>query len=123
MPRGCRSALVLLLALVAGAVVAGCNAGERPATARSAQPAVSEHEPPETMLAAPIRWRRSQPRGLPHAGRLVRGVQLPAEGEDFFTWDPIRNTVPNRGARRHATDRLLRVLLRVLGEYRAAHPD
>ncbi len=50
-------------------------------------------------------------------------MQLPSEGEDFFTWDPIRNTVPNRAWRRWGTDRLLRVLLRVLRDYRAAHPE
>ena len=27
--------------------------------------------------------------GATNDGFLVRGVQLPAEGEDFFTWDPI----------------------------------
>ena len=74
------------------------------------------------MLAAPIQWRHSRAVGLPNSGRLVDGVQLPSEGEDFFTWDPIRNTVPNRGWRRYGTDRLLQVLLAVLREYRAAHP-
>jgi murein endopeptidase len=70
----------------------------------------------------PIRWRRSRAVGLPHAGRLVRGVQLPAEGTDFFTWDPILRRQPNRGWRRHGTDRLLRTLLRVVRDHRAAHP-
>ena len=74
------------------------------------------------MLAEPIQWRESVALGRPNAGRLVRGVQLPSEGEDFFTWDPIRHTTPNRDWRRHGTDHLVRVLLRVLAEFRAAHP-
>ena len=87
-----------------------------------ARAAAEPAEPAEAMLAEPVRWRRSVAVGLPHAGRLVRGVQLPSEGEDFFTWDAVRDTVPNRDWRRHGTDRLLRVLLQVLGEFRAANP-
>jgi murein endopeptidase len=81
-----------------------------------------EREEPETMLAEPIRWRRSTAVGQTNAGRLANGVQLPSEGEEFFTWDPIRRTVPNRGWRRWGTDRLIRVVLRVVREFRAAHP-
>jgi murein endopeptidase len=84
------------------------------------QPAVLE--PPESMLAEPIEWRRSTAVGRTNAGRLVNGVELPSEGEHFFTWDPIHNTTPNRPWRRHATDRMIRVLLQVIGEFRAANP-
>jgi murein endopeptidase len=80
------------------------------------------HEPPDSMLAEPLDWRVSTAVGKPDAGRLVNGVQLPSEGEHFFTWDPIRNTTPNRPGRRYATDRLVRVLLDVLADFRAAHP-
>ena len=83
-------------------------------------------EPTGTRAGAPdrptVQWRESRALGLPHAGRLVRGVQLPAEGQTFFTWDPIRRTSPNRGWRRYGTDRLVRVVLRVLRAYDAAHP-
>lgn len=61
--------------------------------------------------------------GTPAAGRLVGGVRLPGEGADFFTWDPRLHEVPNRPWRRWATDRLVRVLTRVVHEYAAAHPD
>jgi Zinc carboxypeptidase/Penicillin-insensitive murein endopeptidase len=70
----------------------------------------------------PIRWRRSLSLGLPHAGRLVNGVRLPAEGPHFFTWDPVRRRKPNRPWRRYGSDRLVRAVLRVLDEYAAAHP-
>jgi murein endopeptidase len=110
--------VIALLAAAAIATVAVFGDDSTPAGA--SRPSL---EPPETMLAGPVRWRRSAAVGLPYAGRLMRGVQLPSEGEAFFTWDPIHRTTPNRGWRRHGTDRLLRVLLRVLGEFHAAHPD
>jgi murein endopeptidase len=52
----------------------------------------------------------------------VNGVGLPAQGAHFYTWDPIRKHSPNRGWRRWGTDRLIRVLLRVARQYRAANP-
>jgi protein MpaA len=67
-------------------------------------------------------WRQSRTLGTPTAGRLVDGVQLPAEGRDFFTWDPALDRSPNRPWRRFGTDRLVRTVLRVLAEFRAAHP-
>jgi murein endopeptidase len=69
-----------------------------------------------------VRWRRSVAVGDPAAGRLIRGVRLPSEGENFFTWDPVRRRSPNRSWRRWGTDRLVRLLLRVAREYHAAHP-
>ncbi len=69
-----------------------------------------------------IHWRRSQAIGLPHAGRLLRGVRLPAEGAHFFTWDPIHRRSPNRAWRRWGTDDLVRTTLRVVRAYAAAHP-
>jgi murein endopeptidase len=69
-----------------------------------------------------IRWRRSVAVGDPAAGRLIRGVRLPSEGEHFFTWDPVKRRSPNRDWRRWGTDRLVRLVLQVAHEYRAAHP-
>ena len=71
----------------------------------------------------PIAWRESRAIGLPYAGRLKAGVRLPAEDAGYFTWDPVRNTTPNRSWRRYGTDRLVRTLLDVLGEFQDAHPD
>ena len=65
-----------------------------------------------------IRWSRSTSVGLPHAGRLVDGVQLPVEGWDWVTWDPERNRVPNRANRLYGTDALVRTVLGVVGDYR-----
>jgi penicillin-insensitive murein endopeptidase len=69
-----------------------------------------------------IEWRDSTALGSHSAGRLVGGVRLPAEGRSFLTWDPVLRRSPNRPWRRHGTDRLVRVLLRVARDFRAAHP-
>jgi murein endopeptidase len=69
-----------------------------------------------------IHWRHSTALGSPAAGRLVDGVRLPADGRTFFTWDPVRRRSPNRAWRRWGTDRLVRVVLAVAREHRAAHP-
>ena len=71
---------------------------------------------------ARIAWRKSRALGLPYRGRLVRGVRLPASGAHFVSWDPIRKRSPNRPWRRHGTDRLVRMVLRVATGYASAHP-
>ena len=68
---------------------------------------------------AAIAWRDSQALGKPaRKGRLKNGTLLPELGEDFFTWDPIRNEIPNREWRRWGTDRLIRTVITVIHEYR-----
>ena len=91
----------------------------------AARPEPEAAEPPAPQpqpSPARIRWRRSVALGLPWAGRLIRGVQLPARGPSFETWDPVLRRSPNRGWRRWGTGRLVRVLLRVARRYRARHP-
>jgi murein endopeptidase len=82
--------------------------------------------PPELVSAPavdpPIAWRDSRAVGLPFAGRLVGGVQLPAEGRDFWTYDWGTRLSPNRPWRRWGTDGLVRTVLEVIGEYRVANP-
>jgi murein endopeptidase len=69
-----------------------------------------------------ITWRKSSALGSPaRKGRLKNGVLLPELGEDFFTWDPIHDEIPNREWRRWGTDRLIRKVLRVLHEFRTEH--
>ncbi len=65
---------------------------------------------------------RSRPLGLPWAGSLEGGIPMRAEGRHFFTWDPVLRRSPNRAWRRYATDRLVRLVLRVVDSYAAAHP-
>jgi murein endopeptidase len=71
----------------------------------------------------PIAWRASRALGKPFAGRLLDGVQLPAEGRDFWTYDWGTRTSPNRPWRRWGTDRLVRVVLEVLADYRADNTE
>ena len=135
MPSLRRVALLLPLlaaALAAGAFARAARDGDPPATAPP-RPPVTERQPaapaptptPRRPAPAPrerIRWRRSVALGDPAAGRLIRGVRLPAAGEHFFTWDPVKRRSPNRWWRRYGTDRLVRMVLQVGQEYSAAHP-
>ncbi len=73
--------------------------------------------------APPILWRRSAALGRPNHGRLRDGVQLPAAGPTWFTWDWGLRTSPNRDWRRWGTDRLVRTIFTVLDGYAAAFPD
>ncbi|HEV2711809.1 MAG TPA: penicillin-insensitive murein endopeptidase, partial [Gaiellaceae bacterium] len=48
---------------------------------------------------------------------------LPADGRRFFTWDPLLHRKPDRAGRRWGTDRLVRLVLRIVREYAAANPS
>ena len=60
--------------------------------------------------------------GKPFDGRLVRGVQFPAAGAAFFTWDWAMRQTPNRGWRRWGTAKTVATTLTILAEFRAANP-
>jgi hypothetical protein len=91
---------MVLRGLILAAVVAFAAGGAAAAT-----------DPPSRSLG--VHWD----------GRLAHGARLPAESETFFTWDPVRKRSPNREWRRVGSDRLVRVLRRVLDDFAAAHPD
>jgi murein endopeptidase len=104
----------LACALAAGAVAAGLDdAG----TSLGAQSSLEQVE------TGPIDWRRSHAVGATNDGFLIRGVKLPPEGIDHFTWDPVLRRKPNRGWRRWAADTTLRRTFEVIAGFRAAHPD
>ena len=85
--------------------------------------ALPQQEPlPAPEPAPEIAYRASTPIGVWWAGKLRRGVQLPADGPDWFTWDPVLKRTPDRGWRRWGTDRLVRTLVDVITEYRLANP-
>jgi Penicillin-insensitive murein endopeptidase len=73
---------------------------------------------PEALLPR----RDSRPIGTHSAGRLEGGVQLPITGPDHFTWDPVRRQAPNRRWRLWGAYAVVRQTLKVVSEYRAAHP-
>jgi penicillin-insensitive murein endopeptidase len=69
-----------------------------------------------------IHWHDSRALGSPAGGSLVRGVQLPPEGSNFFTWDPLLHRRPDLAGRRWGTDNLVRLVLHVASVYAAQHP-
>ena len=70
----------------------------------------------------PLPRRNSRSIGMPSAGRLEAGVQLPVAGRHHFTWDPVTRRAPNRPWRRWGAYGVVRLTLRVVREYRTAHP-
>ena len=88
----------------------------------SAPAMVSDSFPRFQPLEPVMTWRPSRAVGLPFAGRLSNGVQLPAEGLDHWTYDWGTRVSPNRDWRRWGTTRLVQTVLQVLREYRLAHP-
>jgi len=111
-----------LVALAAALTVTVASPAQQP-TQPAPAPAPSFFPSDPAPFWEPIVWRRSRALGKPWRGRLVRGVKLPSHGPDWFTWDWGLGTVPNRPWRRYGHDRLVRVLIRVLAQYRAAHPE
>jgi murein endopeptidase len=140
MPRPLLATVLAVICLAVGGLAAAASLDRDRASGQSAPPTEPEiptlTQPrtvppaapgavagPEQIEAEQIRWRRSSPVGKPFGGRLIRGVQLPAAGADFFTWDPILRRAPNRPWRRWGADGTLRVLMRVVEEFRTANPD
>jgi murein endopeptidase len=128
-----RPSTLLLAALVAVAAAAALpialSAGMDDAEPRLASPAAAPERSTDRPRAdrvparrPAIHWRRSVALGSPTAGRLVRGVHLPARGTGFATWDPNLHRSPNRAWRRWGTHRLVRLLIDIAREYRRAHP-
>jgi hypothetical protein len=70
-----------------------------------------------------IVWRDSISLGLPYHGRLIDGVQLPADSPLWTTWDPALDRVPDRGYRRYGSAKLVHLLVAVARDFHAAHPD
>jgi murein endopeptidase len=87
-----------------------------------AAPFAAVPRPPGPSPEPLVRWRDSRAVGVPAAGRLVRGVRFPPAGARFFTWDPLLHRRPDRAWRRWGTDDLVRLVLRVVHDYSAAHP-
>jgi Penicillin-insensitive murein endopeptidase len=79
-------------------------------------------EPIDT-LAPNLPERPSRALGQPWNGRLKNGVQVPANGVAFFTFDSALRRSPSRGWRRWGTDVNVTHTLAVIREFHAAHPD
>ena len=70
-----------------------------------------------------IDWHHATSVGLPYGGRLVDGTQLPVEGPNWVTWNPVTDSVPNEPHRLYGNEHTIRTILSVIDDYRAAHPD
>ena len=68
-----------------------------------------------------IDWHHARSLGLPYGGRLVDGTQLPLEGPDWVTWNPITDSVPNLAKRLYGNEHTIRTILSVTRAYRASH--
>jgi len=114
--------------LVAGVRHPGLGAEER-AVARGAERAAAPSVArPASGASRPRRlprivWRRARSHGLPYAGSLSSGTQLPVEGRDWVTWNPVGDRVPNAPHRLYGHERTIRRVIAVLAAFRAANPD
>ncbi len=69
-----------------------------------------------------IAWHHASSRGLPYGGSLVDGTQLPVEGPNWVTWNPVTDSVPNAPHRLYGNERTIRTILAVLAAYREHDP-
>jgi hypothetical protein len=70
-----------------------------------------------------IQWHHATSLGLPYAGSLIDGTQLPVEGPNWVTWDPVSDSVPNAPNRLYGNDHTIRTIVSVIDAYRADNPD
>ena len=119
------STFVTFIALAATGVAAPRADRSDAAGGASSGPVQQAVLGPETAVESRtprVVWRNSRAVGQPTAGALVNATKLPAEGRHFFTWDAERRRSPSATPRRYATDRLIRVVLRVAADFARAHP-
>ena len=81
----------------------------------------------ETHASAPesphVAWHTATSIGLPYAGHLENGTQLPVEGPDWVTWNPNTDSRPNLPGRLYGHEHTIRTIINVLARYRKAHPS
>jgi Penicillin-insensitive murein endopeptidase len=76
-----------------------------------------------TTVPPPVVWRTASSDGLPYAGHLHNGTQLPIEGPDWVTWNPNTDSRPNLPGRLYGHERTIRTIIEVLAAYRSTHPS
>jgi murein endopeptidase len=78
---------------------------------------------PSGQAYEPVDWHAATSAGLPYAGRLDGGTQLPHAGADWVTWNPNADSVPNLRHRLYGNERTIRAILSVVSAYRVANPE
>ncbi len=68
-----------------------------------------------------IEWRNATSVGQWWNGSLIGGTQLPNEGPDWVTWNPVTDSVPNAPRRLYGNERTIRTVLSVVRYYRTAN--
>lgn len=117
-----RRAASALAALTLGGALMSSGAGAQDPVPPLAAPQLAEPGPMELMPITRL-WRcHEQALGSPSFGRLAHGVQLPEEGDNFFTWDTNMDRSPNRGWRRWGTQHTIDTLLEVFARYVEEEP-
>jgi len=110
-----------------GGTLPGLATGEAatPRAAGAADGSAVERRTPEASSETDvprIHWHRATSHGLPYGGSLSSGTQLPVEGPDWVTWNPVEDSVPNAPSRLFGHGRTIRRLTAVLAAFRAANP-
>jgi murein endopeptidase len=70
-----------------------------------------------------VHWQPGTSQGLPWSGSLAGGTQLPVDGRDWVTWNPVTDSVPNRVWRLYGNEHTIHTVISVIEAYRKAHPD
>lgn len=78
--------------------------------------------PARSDVRAEIEWRNATSVGRWWSGSLIAGTQLPIEGPDWVTWNPVTDSVPNAPRRLYGNERTIRTVISVVEDYRAANP-
>jgi murein endopeptidase len=98
----------------------------RPRKAAAAESAATE--PAKT--AAPVapeyprvEWSHATSHGVPFGGSLTNGTQLPIEGANWVTWNPVTDSVVNEPYRLYGNERTIRAIVSIANAYRTAHPE
>ena len=71
----------------------------------------------------PVVWHTATSSGLPYSGSLTDGTQLPVEGDNWVTWNPVTDSVPNEPYRLYGNEHTIRTIISVIDAYSAANPD
>jgi len=70
-----------------------------------------------------VSWRDSVAHGVANAGWLEDGVQLPATGTGFYTYNPATQSPPGGAERRWGHDRLVREIVDLGRWWARRHPN
>jgi hypothetical protein len=98
------------------------TAGVAPPSPAAANPKRMKRSLVRADAASKIEWHHAASVGLPYDGSLTSGTQLPLEGPNWVTWNPVTDSVPNAPNRLYGNEHTIRTIVSVTAAYRAANP-